>query len=336
VTTKRSPLTGAALPAGRETLLERDALRIAIGVLAGSPPPDEALARVAAAALAGTDATLAVLVERGPEGRLTVRAGAGQDAVMPGTVVEAPPGGALERALQGRVAPTAPVAGRPELMEAAVPVVVDGRTAAALVVSAPVLAEGAGERLRAFGHLLAVVLIRVEDRRRLSALASTDPLTGLGNRRHFDERFHVAVEQARRHRQPLSLALLDVDHFKRINDEHGHQRGDQALAEVGRRLAATCRLGESVARIGGEEFAWILPLTSGDGAEAAARRAHSAVRDEPFGRLGHLTVSIGISELALASDAADLVRRADQALYRAKAAGRDRIARDTGEEAVPG
>lgn len=322
-------------PHARETLLERDALRIAIGVLAGSPPPDEAIARVAAAALAGTDADLAVVVERAGEGILQVRASAGQEAIMPGTRVAALRGGALERALDGRVAPAAPVPGQPELTEAAVPIVVDGRTAGALVVSGPRLADGTAERLRAFGQLLAVVLIRVEDRRRLSALASTDPLTGLGNRRHFDERFHVAVEQAQRHHQPLSLALLDVDHFKRINDQYGHQRGDDALAEVGRRLAATCRVGESVARIGGEEFAWILPLTSGEGAEAAARRARIAVREAPFGHLGRLTISIGISELSLASDAADLVQRADRALYRAKAAGRDRIARDFGEEVVP-
>ncbi|MFN8122154.1 MAG: GGDEF domain-containing protein [Thermoleophilia bacterium] len=321
-------------PPAHETRLERDALRIAIGVLAGSPPPEEALARVAAAALAGTGADLAVVVERGIEGILRVRTSAGEQAIMPGTRVAALPGGALERAMNGRVAHAATVPGQPEIMEAAVPIVVDGRNAGALVVSGPRLADGTEERLLAFGQLLSMVLVRVEDRRRLSALASTDPLTGLGNRRHFDERFHVAVEQAQRHHQPLSLALLDVDHFKRINDEHGHQRGDDALAEVARRLAATCRIGESVARIGGEEFAWILPLTSGDGAEAAARRARAAVREEPFARVGRLTVSIGISELSLASDASDLVRRADRALYRAKAAGRDRIVRDIGEEAV--
>jgi len=275
------------------------------------------------------------VVERGVEGILRVRTAAGAEAIMPGTRVAALPGGALERAMAGRIAHAATVPGQADLMEAAVPVVVDGRNAGALVVSGARLPDGTEDRLRAFGQLLSMVLVRVEDRRRLSTLASTDALTGLGNRRHFDERFHVAVEQAQRHHHPLSLALLDVDHFKRINDEHGHQRGDDALAEVARRLAATCRIGESVARIGGEEFAWILPLTSGDGAEAAARRARAAVREAPFASVGRLTVSIGISELSLANDASDLVRRADRALYRAKEAGRDRIVRDGGGEAVP-
>ena len=109
-----------------------------------------------------------------------------------------------------------------------------------------------------------------EARTRLASLAGTDALTGLGNRRTFDDLLAAEVDRAGRHGEPLSLVLLDIDHFKSVNDRFGHQVGDRVLVEVGRRLVAIARRGEAVTRIGGEEFAWILPRTAAAGAEAAA------------------------------------------------------------------
>ncbi|MFN8109196.1 MAG: sensor domain-containing diguanylate cyclase [Thermoleophilia bacterium] len=309
--------------------LERDALRIAVGVLSGDPPAEEALARITAAALAATEARQATLAVPMSDGTATVRTSAGPRALAPGSLIPTLQGGALATALEGADALTRP-SSRADWREAAVPVKVRGRIAGALLVAGDAVPAHAHEVLHAFAQLLAVILSQAEDRRHYSNLARTDPLTGLWNRRAFDERFAAAVEQARRHRQPLSLAMLDLDHFKVLNDSLGHLAGDRALVEVARRLRGTCRAGESMARIGGDEFAWVLPLTPAEGAESAARRAQRAVQADPPEGIGTLSISIGISELALAGGAAELLRRADAALYRAKAEGRDRIIRDTG------
>ncbi len=132
-------------------------------------------------------------------------------------------------------------------------------------------------------------------------------------------------ERASRHDDPLSLVLLDIDHFKGVNDHFGHQLGDRVLVEVGRRLVAIARRGEAVTRIGGEEFAWILPRTDAEGTAAAAARALAAISGEPFEGVGRLTISAGVCDLAPAGDADAMVRLADRMLYRAKADGRNAV-----------
>jgi diguanylate cyclase (GGDEF)-like protein/PAS domain S-box-containing protein len=162
----------------------------------------------------------------------------------------------------------------------------------------------------------------------LERLATHDPLTGLANHRVFHERLRVDTARASRHRQPLSLAIIDVDHFKAINDQHGHLVGDSALYELGRRLRDMTRDGELIARVGGEEFAWIL---NADGPEAlaAAERARHAIIDTPFPRVGTVTMSVGLCDLTPAIDGQQLYGRADQALYLAKENGRNRTYRYT-------
>ena len=157
----------------------------------------------------------------------------------------------------------------------------------------------------------------------LQRLATHDPLTGLPNHRVFHERMRDEVARASRHGQSLSVAILDVDHFKSINDRHGHRVGDSVLHELGQRLSTILREGELVARVGGEEFAWIL---NADGAEAfaAAERARHAIIDGPFAQVGAVTMSIGICDLAAAGNVDELYERADQALYLAKGQGRNR------------
>ena len=189
--------------------------------------------------------------------------------------------------------------------------------ALALVISALVLLIGA---LLARGARQRRELIS-----ELRRQATTDDLTGLHNRAEFHRRLDIAAARAAEGGESLALVMIDVDHFKLVNDLHGHVVGDRALAEIARRLSAVARSGDCLARVGGEEFAWI--LCGADRAETAlaAERARRAVGSAPIDVAGVLTVSVGVAELALSTDVALLYRRADMALYRAKRRGRDRV-----------
>jgi diguanylate cyclase (GGDEF)-like protein len=182
----------------------------------------------------------------------------------------------------------------------------------------------AESRLLGFGDLIGLAIANADARRRLAEEATTDSLTGLANHRSFHERLGGTVALARRHGRPLSLVILDIDYFKRVNDRHGHQAGDRVLVEVAQRLLRQARSGELLARVGGEEFGWLLPDATGAGALAAAERARHAVASAPFPGVGPLTISAGVAELAPDEAPGDLYRRADRALYDAKRGGRDR------------
>ncbi|MCX5479114.1 sensor domain-containing diguanylate cyclase [Kaistia geumhonensis] len=153
----------------------------------------------------------------------------------------------------------------------------------------------------------------------------TDSLTGLFNRRKLDEELPRAVRRAVRTAAPVSLLLIDLDHFKEINDSLGHAGGDRVLAEFGRLLAPFARRPDDViCRFGGEEFALILPGSSADGAVTVAGRLLHGLNEAEIRHptRGRLTASIGIADHALPEDHADWLARADQALYAAKALGR--------------
>lgn len=152
--------------------------------------------------------------------------------------------------------------------------------------------------------------------------AGFDSLTGLINRRTFEQKLDTEIARARRHGRSLSLALIDVDHFKRVNDTYGHPGGDRLLAEIGRLLAEATRAGEAVARLGGDEFGFILPETEPEEAFLALERLRVEVAHLHIGE-GHATLSVGIAQCRHAESSEALVERADAALYRAKAAGRD-------------
>jgi diguanylate cyclase (GGDEF)-like protein len=154
----------------------------------------------------------------------------------------------------------------------------------------------------------------------------TDPLTGLGNRRRFDQELARRFAQWRRAGTPLSLVLVDVDHFKRVNDEHGHAAGDAVLHDVAQVLAECVREMDVVARYGGEEFGMILPGTTLAEAKPVAERVRGAIAGRTFQYGGHellITVSAGLAEAMLTNDMEVLVARADAALYSAKDGGRD-------------
>jgi two-component system cell cycle response regulator len=177
---------------------------------------------------------------------------------------------------------------------------------------------------------LRVKSLQDELRRRnaeLETVTRTDALTGICNRRHLEERLHGMLAAARRHRQPAAVLMIDVDHFKRVNDTLGHAGGDAVLRQVAERLHRRVRLEDVVGRWGGEEFVVLSDATDAAAAEVLAGRLLAAVGGSPFAIEGAddvgVTVSIGCA--AGTDDAEALLRRADTALYEAKSNGRNRV-----------
>ncbi|MCP1366416.1 sensor domain-containing diguanylate cyclase, partial [Halomonas sp. BBD48] len=160
----------------------------------------------------------------------------------------------------------------------------------------------------------------------LRELTGTDDLTGLANRRRLNERLKEEMSRARRHRHTLTLILVDLDHFKRINDTWGHLAGDQVLQGIGRLCLDTLRQEDVVARLGGEEFAILLPLTRLDDGRRLAERLRQCIETHDFG-LGEATItaSLGVAECRADDDIETLLDRADRSLYTAKRTGRNRV-----------
>ena len=163
----------------------------------------------------------------------------------------------------------------------------------------------------------------------LRNLAVTDTLTGVWNRRHGTELL-TADLSARRPGQALSLLMLDIDHFKTINDTFGHQAGDHVLIEIASRLRRSLRGSDMVARWGGEEFVVLLRDCALPDALRLAEDIRAAIAELPFGAMGSLTVSVGVAEARASEDLTTWLERADQALYRAKRSGRNEVAADSG------
>jgi diguanylate cyclase (GGDEF)-like protein/PAS domain S-box-containing protein len=157
---------------------------------------------------------------------------------------------------------------------------------------------------------------------RLALLAATDGLTRLHNRRAFQERLSYEVQRAARDGTPLSLLMLDVDHFKQFNDQFGHPAGDSVLRGVAKLLEETARSTDFVARYGGEEFAVLLPNTPAEGAMVVAERFRRAVKEGHWQEV-EITVSVGAATLLSGAGGATLVEEADAALYLSKRSGRN-------------
>ena len=178
-----------------------------------------------------------------------------------------------------------------------------------------------------------------ESKERLRAMASTDVLTGLLNARAYYERCDQFLLATRRKRSPFAVLFIDLDHFKAINDQHGHATGDVVLQCVGQLIAQSVRQSDLAGRIGGEEFAVLLPDTDAQGAlvlAEALRRAIEAAQPEAQGLRLSISASIGVALGGMAEqNMQDVQHQADLAMYEAKAAGRNRVTLFKPPQAVP-
>ena len=176
--------------------------------------------------------------------------------------------------------------------------------------------------IRSVKHRLALEQERDRAVARLAELSVTDELTGIPNRRRLMEKLDEEIRRSERTGRPFSLLMLDLDHFKQVNDRHGHQTGDEVLRQCAAILKKSVRSIDTVARYGGEEFCIILPETSLDAARAVAEKVREAIKalPEPVP-----TVSIGVSLWQPKQPHGELLARADKALYHAKETGRDRV-----------
>ena len=159
----------------------------------------------------------------------------------------------------------------------------------------------------------------------LEQLASTDRLTNAWNRRRFEEAVESEIHRFHRYGHPLSLMMLDIDHFKKVNDTYGHQEGDRVLKQVAERIFASIRKSDSLTRWGGEEFIVLTPNTGLAYASILAERIRANIAIQAVGDVGTVTVSIGVAEYFPTSSSKDWLERADRAMYTAKREGRNRI-----------
>ena len=165
----------------------------------------------------------------------------------------------------------------------------------------------------------------VEKNRLLEVLSVTDKLTGLYNRRKLDELLEEEIIRAQRYRVELSVIMLDIDHFKRVNDTHGHGAGDEVLIEVAGFLRRQTRDADVLGRLGGEEFLVVCPHSSAAASLGAAMKLCEAMAAHRFPIVGQVTSRFGVASCRPDDTTASLLARADAALYRAKGAGRNRV-----------
>lgn len=161
--------------------------------------------------------------------------------------------------------------------------------------------------------------------KRLESEAHLDPLTGLWNRRRFEQTLQETHEEAIRYNQPYSLVIVDIDHFKQVNDLHGHDAGDDALRLISEELSLRLRQSDRLSRWGGEEFVVLLPQTSLEGALRLANELRMRVRDLSHTVIGRITISLGVAEVGHNESPRQALRRADAALLQAKENGRDQV-----------
>ncbi len=160
-------------------------------------------------------------------------------------------------------------------------------------------------------------------KKELELLSVTDSLTGISNRRYFEKKMHDEILRSIRYEHPLAFVMLDIDHFKRVNDVHGYGIGDSVLVEYTKLISSMLRDGDVFSRIGGEEFMIILPHASKNEAKIIAEKLRKSVQDHK--RVMPITMSFGVTEYLKGEDDSYILKRVDEALYEAKESGRNRI-----------
>ena len=302
--------------------------RVATAVAAGSPPTAIfALVSLDAGRLLGADC--AAIVRFDDADRVTILGRWTHDEHRPeepDATVDVLPGSLLDRLRCGEAIARDRLDGAYRCMRLAAPVRSGAAVWGALVVVANDphdFAPGADGRLQEYADLIATAAANAEDRARLGDEAATDPLTGLPNHRAFRERLTEEVARAQRHDRPLTVALVDVDGFRELNDRAGLDAADEVLVEIGALLRGAIRDEDVLARMGANAYGVIFVESDRHQALLRADRARRAVADAPLRHRLRATVSIGLCDLEAATSGDEALRRADAALFWAKEHGRD-------------
>ena len=302
--------------------------RVATAVAAGSPPAGIfALVSLDAGHLLGADCAAIVRFQSADRvivlGRWTHDE---HDAEDPDATVDVRPGSLLARLRSGEPIARDRMDGEYHCIRLAAPVRHGAAVWGALIVVATdphEFAPGAEERLQDYADLIATAVANAENRARLDAEATTDALTGLPNHRAFRDRLTEEVARAQRHDRPLTVALLDVDGFRDLNDRAGLDVADEVLVEIGSLLRGAVREEDFLARLGADEYGVIFVESDRHQALMRADRARRVIAETAMRHRLRTTVSIGLCDLEAASSADEALRRADSALYWAKQHGRD-------------
>jgi diguanylate cyclase (GGDEF)-like protein len=296
---------------------------------AASLDADEILQRALAAIVALPRIDAALIVLDAPEGSRTAAVGLADDEADRVTM-QMPPNGnlrSMEVAYRYRLDEVGESSNLPRA-GLIVPLRADGQTIGTLCAvtrsSERAFAPEAGEALEALARRVGPAFANARRFDELRRLADLDSLTGLHNRRSFHELLTREVARARRYERGLALIMLDLDDFKRINDRIGHLAGDTVLGEVALRLRAVVRSTDLASRIGGDEFAVILPESSREEADLLAARISKAVGVEEIAHAGTLKISAGVAELGPEDTPTSLFERADNELYEVKGARKSR------------
>ena len=325
-----SELTGALEQADAEAERVRE-----LAELAAVLELDEVLERTvdAAARIDGADAALVLLPDAGAAKPLIATLGLSSDEAARHGVVAGPPDGRRVRAVEmsyrygGDDDATGGALIRTGI---AVPLPADGATVGHLAIFTRSTERRFGEdalrRLEEIAERAGPALENARRFRDARELADLDALTGLHNQRYFHEALAREVARAQRYERDLALVVFDLDDFKAVNDRIGHLAGDAVLADVAERIRAVVRSADIACRVGGDEFAVILPEATLDDAEQLARRVRHGVSSRAFGNAGRLQLSSGIAEASPEDDSNSFFQRADLALYRSKELGRGGIA----------
>jgi diguanylate cyclase (GGDEF)-like protein len=302
------------------------------GELAGSIDLDEVLSRAleAAGALEGADAALVMLPDAQGGKPLVATLGLSVEEAERHAIT-GPPDGRLARSIT--MSYTYPALEHDEagIIHAglAVPLPGDAQTLGYLTVFTRVkrheFSDADVRQLETLALRAGPAIENARSFREARRLADLDALTGLHNRRYFHETLSRECARAHRYERKLSLIVFDLDDFKVVNDRIGHLAGDAALAEVAERVRDVVRTADVACRVGGDEFAVILPESSLEDADQLYRRILNAVSARPLGQAGKLYLSAGVAELRPEDDPVSFFQRADDALYRAKEAGKGRV-----------
>ena len=303
-----------------------------LGELGGTIDLDEVLTRTldATGALGGVDAAVVSVAVEGDEPLVaSVGLGAGEPAGH-----DLRPPGRIEPALDRdriRVRPRRRSDGEPGPIRAAlaVPLACEGEPLGYLAAysrsGAAAFGEAGAAELEELALRAGPAIDNARRFREARQLADLDALTGLHNRRYFHETLAREVARAHRYSRSLALVVFDLDDFKAINDRIGHLAGDAVLAEASDRVRDVVRSADVACRVGGDEFAVILPESSVTDADQLYKRLEHAVSARPVGQAGRLHLSAGVTELRPDDDAVSFFERADEALYRAKGAGKGTV-----------